>query len=310
MSISARPTATKSILEQRQPIPFSDRALKINHGIPYGVSPMSGSHDFSSRIVSHMVDSVCGSTAQLDPFPHVIVGNFFPPDVYDDLLDFLPADSQYEKFGYAKFHTKDGASNRMRFQMADRWLDRLSSAQRTFWICVRQALGSNLLKRAVFAKVSGGLAFRFGMPQFEAADLDAYALPELFREFSCYRIKPHPDTRRKVVTMQISLPRDDSQPEFGTEFYRRSLNPMHLMREPHGFEVVKCTPYVRNSAYAFSVLNKITWKSWHGRSTLPASNVVRNTILNIWYLSQADANQDVYHKAGDREDSLVRAAAA
>src|ERR1700690_1789085 len=271
---------------------------------------MSGSHDLSSRIVSHMVDAVCASTTEIAPFPHVIVGNFFPSDVYDDLLDFLPQDNQYEKFGYEKFHTKDGASNRMRFGMEGKWINRLSSAQKLFWLAVRQALGSNLLKRCVFSKLSSGLAFRFGVPEIEAGDLEAHALPELFREFSCYRIKPHPDTRRKVVTMQISLPRNNSQPEFGTEFYRRSLKPVHLMREPHGFEVVKCTPYVRNSAYAFTVLNKITWKSWHGRSTLPANDVVRNTILNIWYLSQADANQDVYRQAGDNSESLVRAAAA
>jgi hypothetical protein len=257
-----------------------------------------------------MVESVCASTAQTDPFPHVIVGDFFPSDVYDDLLDALPPDEQYEKFGYAKFHAKDGSSNRRRFGMEDKWLDRLPTAQRSLLYAVRQALGSNLVKRAVFAKVSAGLAFRFGMPESEASDLDGYALPELFREFACYRIKPHPDTRRKVVTMQISLPRDNSQPQLGTEFYRRSLNPVHLMREPHGFEVVKCTPYVRNSAYAFSVLNKITWKSWHGRSTLPANDVVRNTILNIWYTNEADANRDVYRQAGEGAQPLVQAAAA
>jgi len=74
---------------------------------------------------------------------------------------------------------------------------------------------------------------------------------------------------------------------------------------------VKCTPYVRNSAYAFTVLNDITWKSWHGRSTLPANNVVRNTILNIWYRNQADANQDIYRQPAEAaEQSLARAAAA
>lgn len=272
---------------------------------------MSGTIDSISRIVSHMVDAVCASTSQLNPFPHIIVGNFFPAGVYDDLLEFLPSDSQYEKFGYAKFQTRDGASNRMRFRMEDNWLDRLSSGQRKFWHAVRQALGSNLLKRAVFAKLSAGLAFRFGLPEFEASDIEAYALPELFREFSAYRIKPHPDTRRKVVTMQISLPRDNLQPEFGTEFYKRSLKLAHFLREPYGFEVVKCTPYIRNSAYAFTVLNKITWKSWHGRSTLPTSNVVRNTILNIWYLNQVDANQSIYQQPTEAaERSLARAAAA
>jgi hypothetical protein len=93
--------------------------------------------------------------------------------------------------------------------------------------------------------------------------------------------------------MQISLPRDNSQRQLGTEFYKRSLNPLHMMREPRGFGIIKCTPFVPNSAYCFSVLNNISWKSWHGRSTLPANSVVRNSILNNWYLNADDANLDL-----------------
>src|SRR5437868_1128257 len=241
----------------------------------------------SARILAHMVDATRQSPPETEPFPHVVVKDFFPADVYADLLAFLPADEQYETFSYGKHHTKDGQSNRLRFRMKNEWLNRLTGAQRTFWYAVRQALGSPKLKSSVFEKVSAGLAFRFDMPHSQTSKMEAYALPELFRELSSYRIKPHPDTRRKVVTMQISLARDDSQHELGTEFYRRSFNPLHLMREPYGFEIVKRTPFLPNTAYAFSVLNKVTWKSWHGRSTLPPNCGVRNTILNIWYSNQA-----------------------
>jgi hypothetical protein len=177
--------------------------------------------------------------------------------------------------------------------------------------CGAPSIGIEATEARRICQIERRPGVRFGLPEFETSDMEAYALPELFREFSAYRIKPHPDTRRKIVTMQISLPQDNSQPEFGTEFYKRSLNPAHFLREPYGFQVVKCTPYVRNSAYAFTVLNKISWKSWHGRSTLPTSNVVRNTILNIWYLNQADANRDIYQKPTDpAEQSLACAAAA
>jgi hypothetical protein len=249
--------------------------------------------DFSTQISSHMVEAVRASQSQIDPFPHAIFPNFFPQKVYDDLLDFLPENDEYETFAYGKHHSQDGSSNRLRFRMHNAWLDRLSGAQRTFWYAVRQALGAQSLKRAVYEKMSVGLAYRFGIAESEVNKLDGYALPELFRELSSYRIKPHPDTRRKLVTMQISLPRDSSQRQLGTEFYKRSLNPLHMLREPRGFEIVKCTPYLPNSAYCFCVLNKVSWKSWHGRSTLPANSGVRNSILNIWYQNAEDANLDL-----------------
>jgi hypothetical protein len=129
----------------------------------------------------------------------------------------------------------------------------------------------------------------------------AYPLPELFRETAGYVIKPHPDTRRKVVTMQIALPPDASQRDLGTEFYRRSWNPLALLREPRSFETVKRAPFLPNVAYAFVVINSLWLKSWHGRTTLRAGIGVRNTILNIWYADAKDANPDLvaqYYRAG------------
>lgn len=248
------------------------------------------------RISHHMAEAVRRAPAEIDPFPHVIISNFFPTATYDELLALLPDDSQYEAFDYEKHRAKTGASNRLRFRMHDQWLARLSGRQRAFWYAVRQSLGSTELKTAVFEKLKAGLSFRFGVAAGKVNEIEGFALPELFREVSSYRIKPHPDTRRKIVTMQISVPADDSQPDLGTEFYRRSLNPLHLAREPRGFEIVKRTPFLPNSAYAFSVLNNIAWKSWHGRSTLPANCGVRNTILNIWYGKLADANEDIYRQ--------------
>ena len=249
--------------------------------------------DLGARISSHMVAAVQAAPAEKEPFPHAIIPNFFPVDVYDDLLDFLPDDRQYEAFAYQKHQAQDGSSNRLRFRMQNDWLDRLTGAQRAFWYAVRQALGSQPLKQAIYAKMRVGLAFRFKVPESEVNSIGGHALPELFRELASYHIKPHPDTRRKVVTMQISLPCDASQRHLGTEFYKRSLNPLHMLREPRGFEIVKCTPYVPNSAYCFSVLNNVSWKSWHGRSTLPSQCGVRNSILNIWYQNAEDANLDI-----------------
>ena len=47
------------------------------------------------------------------------------------------------------------------------------------------------------------------------ADPDASAASALHR-FHGDAIKPHPDTRRKILTMQIYLPADDTQRALGT----------------------------------------------------------------------------------------------
>lgn len=245
-----------------------------------------------SRALAHMVKAIGAAPAQDDPFPHVIAHGIFPPDLYREMLALLPGAALYEAFGYER-HSTGGASNRGQFRLTDEAIGRLGGRQRSLWLGVRDALGAPEFKAAVFSKLQAGLAFRFGVDESEAGNLPGYPLPELFRETSGYSIKPHPDTRRKVVTMQIALPPDGTQQDLGTQFYRRSLNPMHWLREPRGFEVVKQAPFLPNAAYAFTVINSLSLKSWHGRTTLDGRSGVRNTILNIWYAKAADANSDL-----------------
>ncbi len=263
--------------------------------------PLSVSLDVAlrDRLVMHLVQRVNAICMSGDPFPHVVVPGFFPDETYHAMLNLLPAPECYEPFHYHKHHTGDGTSNRQRFCFGNEWLLKLPSKEQSLWLAVRSAVGSPGLKRAVFEKLAPGLAFRYGCANGDTADLPGYALPELFRETAGYRIAPHPDTRKKVVTMQIALPADESQQAFGTEFYRRSFHPGHWLREPRGFETVKTMPFLPNTAYAFVVLNSLSLSSWHGRSSL--SNVgqaVRNTILNIWYERPENGNRELVEEYG------------
>lgn len=257
---------------------------------------MSNSHIKSSlrrHIMDHVVGAVNATPFLDDPFPHVVVRGFFPKDVYADLQRLLPAPDAYEPFSYEKHNDKNGESNRKRFCLESKFIDKLPSQQRDLWYAIRSVLGSVDLKEAVFNKLRTGLTMRYGNEPDSAHSLPGFALPELFRETATYHIKPHPDTRKKVVTMQIALPTDDSQEALGTEFYKRSLWPGSWLREPVGFEIVKTMPFLPNTTYAFVVLNTIRLKSWHGRSTLTPMCGVRNSILNIWYAKAEDANREI-----------------
>lgn len=260
----------------------------------------SARHEIREAALAHMVAAVAAARVDDDPSPHFFVAGILPTDIYDELVDALPEPGLYEAFGYEK-HATAGRSNRGKFALSNESLAQLSGRQQSLWLGVRDALGSPQFKAAVFERLAGGLAYRFGVEREAAAATPGYPLPELFRETQGYTIKPHPDTRRKLVTMQIALPTDASQRELGTEFYRRSWNPLALMREPRGFEIVKQAPFVPNAAYAFVVINTLRHKSWHGRTRLSHASGVRNTILNIWYSDAEKANADLveqYYQRG------------
>jgi hypothetical protein len=241
----------------------------------------------------HVLQSVGNAELSIVPFPHVLIGKFFPDAVYEEILANLPPDATYDPFNYRKHGRSNGSMTRFRFVLTRPYLSRVSDRLQQFWLGVRDTLACRDVKRAVFRKLAAGLTFRYSVPESQAPDLPGY--PELFlvRETAGYRIAPHPDTRRKVVTMQIALPANDAQRDLGTEFYRLSMNPLALAREPHGFEIVKRSPFLPNAAYAFSVLNTLTWKSWHGRTTLAANSGVRNSLLNIWYEKPEFGNPEV-----------------
>ena len=132
----------------------------------------------------------------------------------------------------------------------------------------------------MFNKLSIGLSARFKIPAGRAADVEAYPSPTLLCESAGYSIAPHPDTRKKVVTMQLALPETDAQRELGTALYRRCVT--QLRHVPRGFIKVKQFPFLPNSAYAFVVLNQLGCKSWHGRERLTHDQGERRTILNVY----------------------------
>jgi len=240
-----------------------------------------------SYILNHMLEAVAETEAYDDPFPYILIPNFFPTDTYETLLSAIPEKAHFDPFGEI---LDPELANRFYFRLVEPILNQIEPEAQTFWYSVRSALGSVELKNAVFEKLSKGIAYRFGCKEQNAASIPGYASPELFHETAGYQIKPHPDTRRKVVTMQIALPDDNSKEHLGTEFYRRSLQLTHWMRKPSGFEVVKTMPFLPNHAYAFSVINSIRLRSWHGRTTIDESSGVRNSILNIWYQKAEHAN--------------------
>ncbi len=236
-----------------------------------------------SRVLRHLLRCVEGSPAINEPFSHVFLEDVFPDAVYRQLLDALPHPDLYDRT--AERHHGDAEGNYVRrmFPITAANLARLSPDQDALLRGVAAALTAPEVKQAMYAKLCRDLAYRYGVAESQADRLAGHSRPTLYRETEGFEIPPHPDTRRKVVTMHLYLPADRSQVGLGTALYQRKLFALPFGPWRRRFAKVKQFPFLPNSGYAFVVNNTMARRSWHGREQLPPGAGVRNSLLNTFY---------------------------
>ena len=239
----------------------------------------------SSRVLDHLLRRIAGTPALEEPFSHLYLEEVFPPDVYQQLLGRFPDHELYGPASERYYDTGADKYVRAMFALTPAKLACLPAEQQELWRGVAAALTAPELKRAIYAKLAKDLAFRYGVSEPEVAELPGYSQPTLYRETAGFEIPPHPDTRRKVVTMHLYLPADRSQLNLGTALYHRKVLAWPLGSWHNRFAKVKQFTFQPNSGYAFVVNNTLTKKSWHGREKLPDCAGVRHTLLNTFYES-------------------------
>lgn len=239
------------------------------------------SSEIAQVVQNHLIQRIEQTKAIEEPFGHMYLENVFPQDLYAELLRSFPSQEIYQHA--AERHYGKGGYVRAFYCLSQEGLTRLSGPGADLWRGVAAALTSPELKQAVYDRLSNDLAFRFGVPRTQVRELPGFARPTLYRETQGFEIPPHPDTRKKVVTMQLYLPEGRDQLDLGTALYRRRLLGWPFGAWQGRFEKVKQFVFAPNSGYAFVVNNKITRKSWHGREKLPDGAGVRNTLLTTFY---------------------------
>ncbi|MFN3547475.1 MAG: hypothetical protein ACK4U0_08280 [Mesorhizobium sp.] len=234
------------------------------------------------ELIRHAVQSVEAADTFGDPFPHIFFRDFFPAGFYARLLESFPADDRFERL--------KGDGTRLALRLYGDHVERLDSERRELWAAVTAVLVSPELEAAVRAKLAEGMELRRRGEKVATVDqLRTIAKPVIYKDVDGYEIKPHPDTRKKIITMQLYCPADESQMDLGTTLYRASakglLNPGSYFLEP-----VKTLPFLPNVGYAFVVLkayHTLTRMSWHGRPKIKAPvDRPRMSILNTFYTDE------------------------
>jgi hypothetical protein len=243
------------------------------------LAPSKAPSGLADELIAHAVASINAAEHFSLPFPHIFFQDFFPAAFYRDLIRSLPVE------GYDPI---TGEGTRMALRLYGDNVAKIEPALRSKWAAVSETLCSQEIETAIRSKLYDGLEIRArGDKLGSANDLKLVAKPVVYRDRDGYQIKPHPDTRKKVVTMQLYCPADDSQEALGTTLYRASLKGlMHV--GSYCLEPVKTLPFLPNVGYAFVVLkayHSLTKMSWHGRPAIHTDQP-RVSILNTFYINE------------------------
>lgn len=240
-------------------------------------------HSIYERTLANLLQQVTAAAPHAEPFSHVYFQDLFPADIYRRMLASLPEPSKYTAAAERHYGDARGNSVRWMYALTTTGIASMNSDSQELWRGVAAALTDPELKRAVFAKIAPDLAFRYGVTESQVPDLAGITRPTLYREVDGFEIPPHPDTRKKIVTMHLYFPEDLSQIGLGTALYKRRALALPFGDWRRRFETVKQFEFRPNSGYAFEVNNTLTKRSWHGREMLPEGAGVRNTLLNTFY---------------------------
>jgi hypothetical protein len=236
-------------------------------------------------IVGHGARSILAATATEKPYPHLVFRDFFPDDVYRRLLGSWPDIDRYVDL--------NGARTRKQYTLWDRRVEAGDPERTALWRTVSDALSAQDILDALRERLKTGLEIR-ARASGEGWPPPMHPQPVLYADFDGYAIKPHPDTRRKVLTMMIYMPEDESQRELGTTVYK--VSPMGLFAwKSYGLVKVKTADFLPNTGFAFVVIHpahSLRHTSWHGRETIALSNAKpRMTILNTYYAKPPNAGE-------------------
>jgi hypothetical protein len=219
--------------------------------------------DLKRYVQAHIEQKFAAASIETSPFPHLIIENFWPDDVYAQILSRnlfaknagtewisrvesrkLKTGTPYEALKQINFHKND------HFEA--------NQDDRLFWdgIAACFLTEDHWFERLVMAKYPEYFSIRFG---------DFVSHPEFFsgfrREFFLqrhepgYYIGPHTDIPTRVFTCIFSFAARPGFDEFGTQLLA-PRNPLHRCwgnnhYKPDGFEVVKTAPYKPNNFLLF-----------------------------------------------------------
>lgn len=215
----------------------------------------------STELRDHLDAKFEGRTVTPFPSPHLIIENFFPDEVYEQILEFNP----FKSTDGRKWISESEAAKRR--QSTPYYLRKQvdlengefegSPEARAFWKVISDALlKDHWLANRLYKTYPAYFEIRFGEAVLEK-DFFGQLRHGMFvqRHEAGYEIGPHTDSPHRVFTCIFAFADQPGNEQYGTQFVRpkdprvRCWGDLH--HEDRDFEVATLAKYARNSFVVF-----------------------------------------------------------
>lgn len=194
--------------------------------------------------MKYEIERIKYSTLYTDPYPHLVIDDFFSPETYNGILKYFPTVDEMAKS--AEFSRQidivpDPGVTRAANGEWDyrKWL---TGSKRQFWGTFKNTYFSGTFVKA--------LRLKFG---FERSD--CYACGRLAVEGIGAGLGPHTDREDKMISMVVYL---DDNPDAKGTYLLKAKDPNFVAEERHygysDFDVVKTIDYKPNRLIAWKVV--------------------------------------------------------
>jgi hypothetical protein len=200
-----------------------------------------------ARIEAHISAAVAAAPIVDDPFPHIVVERWLPPDVYRTIVRALPP---------AIFFTEKEIS-RQRLLVPFSFAPTYS---RRVWAFVADHIVAGVLRRALEQKFESSIAAFVRTAAGDAAASEPLELRtsdgRIMLRRPGYVIPPHRDQRWGFVTGLVYLAREGDAEEYGTRLYRVDSDEDAPTDKPFYIDESRCqpvktVPFRANTLFAF-----------------------------------------------------------
>jgi hypothetical protein len=227
------------------------------------------------------------------PFPHFYVQPVFPEDYYRELLANLPRTEVLTPIGETgnvgvvdretgALKAKKVDERRFIADLADLEDDEEARGGGHFWSELSGWLLAAPFRELLLEKFQEGILERFG----EGARLETEVEGRFVRDFHQYRIHPHTDQPKKLVSLLFYLPADDALRQHGTTLYRpidREMRCEGTARYSFDlFHKIATMPFQPNALLGFLK----TDRSFHGVEEIRGEDIERNVLLYNIYVKK------------------------